>query len=185
MKNQGFSLIELLVVIAIAATLMAITHLNFSEMQKKENVKADLVKITTMIRDAQVTCQTQKRAAMIVIGNNTVNASMYFEESVSTPITASLAGVGMPNAPVPDPPIVPLGPNDAPLLITKSVNLSTATQDFTTIKVDRRGYVFSGDNDYSPLAICFSGNAVTVNGNQIRTGKLPEGKDCKPEEVVY
>jgi len=185
MKNQGFTLIELVVVIAIAATLMTIAHLNFSEMQKKENIRADQVKIITMIRDAQHTCQTQKRAAMIVIGDNTITADMYLEESVSTPIVATLAGVGRPNAPLPDPPIVPLGPNDAKPLITKSIKLYSNTQGFTTIRVDRRGYVFSGDNDYSPVAICFSGNAVTINGNQIQSGKLPEGRDCKPEEVIY
>lgn len=190
MKNNGFSLVELIVILAIVSILLGITHLHFSEMAQRENIKADLKKITGIIRETQVTCQTQGRTAILVMGDNAVTSSMYLQEALTSPPVVSLTGIGMPNMPVPDDlPIAPGDPVPAPPLITSTVNLKSQTQDYTTIYVDRRGLVYSIDEDtkeptYDPIAVCFSGNAVVINGNQLTTGILAAGKACKPSEVM-
>lgn len=52
-KNHGFSLVELVIIVAIIGILLSITHLNFTEMHRKERTKADIVKVQTTIRSAQ------------------------------------------------------------------------------------------------------------------------------------
>lgn len=190
MKRNGFSLVELIVILAIVSILLGITHLHFSEMSKKENIKADLTKIMGIIRETQVTCQTQGRTAILVMGDNAMTSSMYLQEALTSPPVVSLTGVGMPNMPVPDPlPTAPGDPVPAPPLITSTVSLKSQTQGYTTIYVDRRGFVYSTDEDtneptYAAIAVCFSGNAVVINGNQLTTGTLAAGKECKPSEVT-
>lgn len=189
MKNHGFSLVELVVIIAIIGILLAITHLNFNEMQRKENTKADMVKISTTIRSAQMACITQSRTGILVLGNRAFTANLYSTTALETPPIISLTGVGMPNMPVPTPNPTPT-PGEAPALITNSENLSNNTQDFITFYIDRRGLPYSTDPDtnmpnYSHIALCFNGNAIVLNGNQHLFGKLPAGKDCKPEEVEF
>lgn len=190
MKTNGFSLVELIVILATVSILLGISHLHFSEMTKKENLKADLAKITGLIRETQVTCQTQGRTAILVVGDNAVTSSMYLQEALSTPPVFSLAGVGIPVMPVPDSmPTTPGDPTPAPPLITSTVNLKNQTQGYITFYVDRRGFVYSIDEDtkqptYDPIAVCFSGNAVVISGNQLTTGTITSGKECKPSEVV-
>lgn len=190
MKKNGFSLVELIVILAIVSILLGITHLHFSDMSKKENIKADLTKITGIIRETQVICQTQGRTAILVMGDNAVTSSMYLQEALSTPPVISLAGVGMPNMPVPDsPPVAPGDPTPAPPLITSMVNLKTQTQNYTTFYVDRRGFVYSTDEvtkepTYGSIALCFSGNALVIDGNSLVTGTIADGKECKPSEVT-
>lgn len=190
MKKNGFSLVELIVILAIVSILLGVSHLHFSEMTKKENIKADLAKIIGLIRETQITCQTQGRTAILVMGDNAVTSSMYLQEALSTPPVFSLTGVGMPNMPVPDPlPTTPGDPAPAPPLITSTVNLKNQTQGYTTFYADRRGYLYSIDEDtneptHVPLALCFSGNAVVINGNQFTTGTIAPGKECKSSEIV-
>lgn len=189
MKNHGFSLLELVVIVAIVSILLAITHLNFNEMQRKENTKADLTKITTTIRTAQMACITQSRTGILVLGNNSFTASLYTTEALETPPIISLSGAGMPNMPTPTPNPIPV-PGEVAPLITLTEHLSNPTQNFTTIYIDRKGWPYSIDPDtnqpsYNAIALCFNNNAIVIHGNQQMTGKLPEGKNCKPEEVVF
>lgn len=173
MKNCGFSLIELVVIIAIMGTLLAIGHLNFSEMQKKENAKSDINKIIALLRGAQVNVQTQSRTGIIILGDNKLVANLYTTTALSTPPVISLSGAGTPA--IPSKESFPVSSTEAPPLITETLNLKNKTQDYTTFYIDRRGLFYSIDPDtdeptYNPITLNFSGLSIQIYGNQIIGG---------------
>lgn len=70
MRERGFSLVELVVVLAIVGTLLAIGSLQFSSMQRKSDVEAQVRKIYSTLTDVRMDALYTKTPRTVLLSGN-------------------------------------------------------------------------------------------------------------------
>lgn len=178
MKNHGFTMTEIIITIALISIISAIAAPNFIEMRKREDAKADMMKIFNTIRQAQMDCITQARTGIIVFGNSRITSNLYQTTEVETLPIIEFTTTSEPTMPT------------ATSLVSSTSIFHANPVNFTNFYVDRRGLLYYTDPDtklpkYDVITLCLDGRATVISGNQIRTGFIQAGKDCKAEEVVF
>lgn len=87
MRERGFTLVELVVVLAIVGTLLAIGSLQFSSMQRKSDVEAQVRKIYSTLTDVRMEALYTKTPRSVTLNGNQLRIYASNDTSVA-PISA-------------------------------------------------------------------------------------------------